>query len=200
MKHRCAWRHTQCVQCTKWRFSPDEAYHQCIPTLLSISGHICPIFSMHSPNPIPPSSLSVHQTAFMCQAIAFPACCFPLHFHKRLSCSAVAVSSHHPLFSPTDPVQMASRCCCNLFAFTYNSSPRLAKKKLSFNADRMLNGSPRDWVVFTVACKMSCKEHIDASNSKKLRNPFCTYKSLLIVHIFNAIAIVVFSKVGWNCC
>lgn len=33
------------------------------------------------------------------------------------------------LFSPcSDPVQMASRCCCNSFAFTYISSTNTAKK------------------------------------------------------------------------
>lgn len=45
------------------RWSPSSV----IPSLLSIYGHICPLFSIHILNPYPLSSLSVSHTTFMGQ-------------------------------------------------------------------------------------------------------------------------------------
>lgn len=55
----------------------------------------------------------------------FPSVCTQTSFFLFFSCFIPP-----SLFSPSDPVQMASRCCCNSFAFTYISSTNTDKKSL----------------------------------------------------------------------
>lgn len=137
--HSCVWK---CVSsASNEDVSPDEV-HQHIPALLSMSDHICPRSSIYYLNPVllplsvflsptlyswlltvpthmypspPPPPLPSHP-----HVSVFTQTSFPLFF----SCSIPP-----SLFSPcSDPVQMASRCCCNSFAFTYISSTNTAMK------------------------------------------------------------------------
>lgn len=141
-----------CPLCQNEDVSPDGIY-QHIPAPLSISSHICPLSSIYFLNPALLPLPVFHKlcirgffpapTRMSFTAFSFPPVSPSLHKHLSpwlFFTRSMALS----LFSPCiDPIQMASRCCCNSFAFTYISSTNTAKKTW----EEILRVHSRKWLV-----------------------------------------------------
>lgn len=126
-KRSCAWKRIyMCIQCIKWRCSPDTAF-QHIPTLLSTFIHICPLSSIYFLNPtVRPSVYLPLWLLTLPTQVFFSPCVFTQTSFSLFFPHFILPS----LFSPSDPAQMASRCCSSSFAFTNISSAHTAKKTL----------------------------------------------------------------------
>lgn len=93
-----------------------------------------------------------------------------LSLRKHLSLSFFSRSIPPSLFSPcSDPVQMASRCFCNSFAFSYISSTKTAKKTLEemLTTYRMARSGRLKIVLCDVLLGLACKKQIYTENAQK---------------------------------
>lgn len=141
-----SWQDTQlcikvmyvCVQCIKWRHFPTQG----------LSAHSSPAVDVQPHLPSPLNIFPKSHSSFLCLTFSnsvfvatycansyvspffFPSC-VSVFTQTYFSLKFFSCFIPPSLFSPcADPVQMASRCCCNSFAFTYISSTNTAKKTL----------------------------------------------------------------------
>lgn len=172
----CVWG-CVCVQCLSASNEDvsSNLVYQHIPTLLSISANICPFFSIYLPNPTSflrsvclPHSLSLFfftvaphngQTFLL---FHFPAAFVPthqlpifspsLHLLTNIFLSLISCFIPSSLFSPCDLAQIASRCCCDSFAYTSITAKKTMER--IFITHYMARSGWTDWLMMLLSFRI----------------------------------------------